>query len=906
MDTESIVRMALVALSPERVPTEEEIRDTVGRLAAAWNLDEATQADAIKRIQARSLVKMDIGFALVDKHVPWVDRRRPDIDPFYSERFKEHLQREGWPGAVVTALDRSAEKIVDLLGDPAEMDTWKRRGLVMGDVQSGKTATYSALICKAADAGYRLIILLTGTIENLRRQTQERLDAGFVGIDSSEALKRNRRDLRIGVGLVDGRRQATVFTSSAADFRQATVNSLGLRLDSQNEPVLVVIKKHTRILQNLKEWIEQRNPGIDIPVLMIDDEADNASINTADENRDPTKVNAGLRELLSLFRRTTYVGFTATPFANIFVNPDSKEEMLGDDLFPRDFIYTLDAPSNYFGPLRIFSDESKQSPWLRPIDDVEEAIPSKHKSDFQVPCLPKSLLHAVCAFLVTNAIRDLRNEGPTHRSMLVNVSHYTRVQDQIEDLLHVELEGFRKAIRAHAAWEPEKALQDGRIRALYDAWCAEFSDCGFDWPVVQGALRTAVLPVTTIAVNRRTGPTALDYRPHKEAGLRVIAVGGNSLSRGLTLEGLVVSYFRRSTKMYDTLLQMGRWFGYRPGYEDLCRIWLPQSSIDWYGHISDATEELRSELRWMHRMGRTPSDFGLAVRMSPDSLLVTARNKMRSAKEITRVISVSGESFESVELPTSGRVLRDNWEVARDFVAESAALPGVVELQAQAPRLLRGVPRAAVANLLQAFQVPSTEFRFQPDAIAGLLRSLPPDVLDRWDVAIPSGDADPITIGGWQTKLQWRSVTQDQSGAFVVSGNKRRVGSRGVEKAGLNDTELRRAEQLALSAEVAVAERLGKPARTLAELNIADRFYRASRSRPLLLVHLLQPRGEAAADLPTVPDGAVVALGLSLPHLDSNVGTTLARYKANLVKYRERHADELDAGDDDEFDEDES
>src|SRR6266542_2798410 len=343
--TERVVSMALVALPGDRVPTEDEIREIVDRLAAAFAVGAPERTQILQKVMARRLVKMDTGFALFERHVPWVNARRPRIDPFYWSRFKLMLQKEWAPG-VITGLDRSTDEILDLLGNPEEADTWKRRGLVMGDVQSGKTATYSALICKAADAGYRFIVLLTGTIENLRRQTQERLDTGFVGFDSSELLKRNARNLRVGVGLLDGRRQATVFTSSSTDFRVATLDALGLSLDALKEPALVVIKKHTRILANLRDWVSGYNIGgqsgdIDIPMLMIDDEADNASINTNDPDRDPTAVNAGIREVLGLFRRTTYVGFTATPFANIFVNPDSKEEMLGDDLFPRDFIYTL-------------------------------------------------------------------------------------------------------------------------------------------------------------------------------------------------------------------------------------------------------------------------------------------------------------------------------------------------------------------------------------------------------------------------------------------------------------------------------------------------------------------------------------------------------------------------------------
>jgi hypothetical protein len=397
---ENLVNMAQVLLPTDQVPTEEKIREIVGRLGPIAGATEEQQRLAVTELVAQRLVRMDHGFALVDHHVPWVNSRRGEIQPFYWNRLRSLRQREGWPAGVLRGLDRSTDDVLDLLGNPAEQGNWKRRGLVMGDVQSGKTGTYSALICKAADAGYRFIVLLTGTIENLRRQTQERLDEAFVGRVSSELLKRNKRDIRVGVGKVDGRRNAVVFTSNASDFRAATADAVGVGLDALNEPALVVIKKHAKILANLRDWVRANNlhasrDALDTPMLLIDDEADNASINVNDVDAEPTRVNAGIREVLQLFRRSTYVGFTATPFANIFVNPDGENEMLGDDLFPRDFIYTLQAPTNYFGPRRVFASDTTRSPFLRTLVDVEPVLPARHKATHVVTSLPDSLVDAL-------------------------------------------------------------------------------------------------------------------------------------------------------------------------------------------------------------------------------------------------------------------------------------------------------------------------------------------------------------------------------------------------------------------------------------------------------------------------------------------------------------------------------
>lgn len=902
-DADKIVSMALLALPDDCVPTEDQVREVVDRLVSVFPVDAQVREAVLRRVLARRLVRMDAGFAIAENHVPWVNARRPRIDPFYWSRFKLLQQREWAPG-VITGLDRATDEILDLLGNPDEADTWKRRGLVMGDVQSGKTAAYSALICKAADAGYRFVVLLTGTIENLRRQTQERLDTGFVGFDSSEQLKRNGRNLRVGVGLLDGRRQATVFTSSSTDFRVATLETLGLSLDALKEPALVVIKKHTRILDNLHDWICNYNEGgqpggIDIPMLMIDDEADNASINTNDSENDPTRVNERIRKILGLFRRTTYVGFTATPFANIFVNPESKEEMLGDDLFPRDFIYTLQAPTNYFGPRRIFLEDAGSGLHLRPIVDIEGALPSRHRANQEVSELPPTLLEALRAFLVANAIRDLRGELKTHRSMLVNVSQFTKVQDRVEELIRAELEQIQTAVRSFSALPADKALHNNRIRDLHDTWMREYPACAIDWATIQRALNEAVLPVTTKAVNQRTGPRALDYRAHKDSGLRIVAVGGNSLSRGLTLEGLMVSYFRRSTQMYDTLLQMGRWFGYRPGYEDLCRVWLPPNAIDWYGHISDTTEELRSELKRMYRMGKTPKDFGLAVRAHPDSLLVTARNKMRTATEVTRLVSLGGRSFESVELPSSEMDLAKNYQQVLKFVRTLTSRVGHGEIEF-GQRLVRGATRVEVAGLLRAFRLPPTEFRFQPDGIADLLENLAGDTLNNWDVAFPAGDGNAVDFAGIHINLQARAMRrEDPPGVLVVSGRNRRVGSRGVERAGLTANQIDAAMVAARTAANANAAADGLPPPE--KVNVSDGFYRAQRTKPLLIIHLLE--GKPADDLTKIPklqDAELVAIGLSFPPLENEPAAKDVKYRVNLVRARELFATAIDPGDDDE------
>ena len=893
MSSESVKQLestVLAALSQEVQTTEDVLVGLVKAFGKVLNVSAEDQDIVLKSVMARQAITMDTGIALIAAdHRPWLKARKSSIEPYYWDRYFKLLERQRWPRQVLLTLDRTTDEILDLFGNPLEPGRWARRGLVMGDVQSGKTGTYAGLVCKAGDAGYRLVILLSGTLENLRRQTQERMDAGFVGFDSSGELKRQRQGKRVGVGLIDQRKQATVFTSRTSDFSVKTVQSLGLTMSSLKDPALVVVKKNSRILKNLEEWLRDFNAGTDgkinLPILLVDDEADNASINTREAGLDPTAINQRIRSILSLFTQSTYVGFTATPFANIFVDPDTQDEMLGDDLFPRDFIYALDPPTNYFGPRTLFQGDEEDSPFLREIADTAESLPLVHRKEFQPPELPESLRNALSAYLVGNAIRDLRNEGPTHRSMLVNVSRFTAVQNFIEQMIHDELATVQNDVRNFAGLTPAEALRSPRLARLNELWKVEYSNCGFTWEQIQAALPDAVLPVETRAVNQTTGARHLDFRMYDETGLRVIAVGGNSLSRGLTLEGLFISYFHRNSKMYDTLLQMGRWFGYRDGYRDLCRIWLTQDAMDWYAHISEASTELRNEIRRMRDLNLTPADFGLQVRAHPDSLIVTARNKMRASREIVRVLSVSGQGFESVELPLQSR--GPNWNLIREFVGRLEAAGCAKRHSTKANCMYCNVSHKEVSRFVSEFKGAETDIRFQPQQLAELIGEATDSKLLLWDVVIPNGSSDRVeSVTGNQIRLQKRRV-DERNQALIVSGSKRRVGSRGIEAEGVPDDVVRRVKERA----------------EIEQRQVSDHDYRSVRPRPLLLLHILDaqrvtargPTGRPIAMEPIFESGPpLTAIGLSFPEFADSGSEKRVTYRANLVKLRELFETEVD------------
>jgi hypothetical protein len=877
-----IERMVIVSLPNYRPPTEEEVRDLAERLRLAFPVSDEEFEALIKRLHAKVSITMDTGIALVAEHRPWLSARKPTIDPFYWERFQQLLMKKDWPPNVVATLDRVTDHILDLLGNPLQEGSWGRRGLVVGDVQSGKTATYTGLCCKAGDAGYRLVILLTGTLESLRRQTQERLDEGFVGLDSSGELTAIRTSRAVGVGLIDPRKAAGVFTSRDKDFNKTLLNALGFRLDIFQNPVLVVVKKNKRVLENLEKWLSEFNAGpnkkIDAPVLVIDDEADSASVNTRPTNEDPTAINRRIRSLLRLFTHSSYVGFTATPFANVFIDPETEDEMLGSDLFPRDFIYSLEAPSNYLGPQAVFGNEPTVAP-LREIDDADVAFPDAHKATLLVESLPPSLEDAARTFLLSTTIRDLRGEGPSHRSMLVNVSRFTAVQDQVAMLLYTWLSQVQQDIRNYSQLPPGEALRNESLMALHATWHKEFSDREFAWPVVQAALVNGTLPVVIQAVNQRTGAASLDYAKHRENGLRVIAVGGNSLSRGLTLEGLSTSYFFRNSQMYDTLLQMGRWFGYRDGYDDLCRVWLTDDAMHWYAHITMATDELRAEFRRMRQQDRTPKDFGLKVRAHPDSLIVTAQNKMRQSKLVERVISISGESLETPRLKTNENVLRANKITVERFLdGLRAGGRRVGESRLHNP-FWRAVPKEHVVGLLRGFDVHPMNISFQARDLAAFLEGTTEERLQEWDVVLPQGEGDGRDLGGVRLRRNKRKVTSHE-GSILVSGRSARVGSRGIEREGLSEEQIRTVTDAYKQDE----KNRGK--------SVPDHKYREQRERPLLLIHLIEPSIDDG-DEKKLPDD-LIALGLSFPRFNDADVAKRVTYRVNLVEYNAMVEHEID------------
>lgn len=594
---------------------------------------------------------------------PWYDDERRSAHDFYWRAYRRVLEAKGWDAEALATLDRSTNEIVQRLADPSATKGYQTKGLVVGHVQSGKTANFTGIIAKAIDAGYRLIIVLTGTIELLRAQTQRRLDMELVGeenildgVDPNDAesirgidyigtgdadwfagkflkhgqdvhslpevpsikrlttVDRDYRKLRLGKDALDFRRTGELRDTGKPVYAPENIYSVDARL--------AVMKKNKTSLQNLLHDLKNiRADGKEIPALIIDDEADQASVNTvnprskkevAAEAKKRSAINKLISDLLKELPRAQYVGYTATPFANVFISPDDSE-----DLFPKDFLVSLQPSSQYMGG-RYFHDlwgldeESKGDPtysneaaFVRNLYADGDVDPAAEEAEIQ---------KATDAFVLSGAIKKWRESVTDftfrHHTMLVHESVRTADQSELA-------ERFR-AVWAHSAYSSPAGM--ARLRELFETDFAFVHDSREAWaslpmperfdelkPYIGEAVDAITAdgdPVVVVNGTKDSDYNAMDFqlRPYWR-----IMVGGAKLSRGFTVEGLTVSYYRRRATAADTLMQMGRWFGYRPGYGDLVRLYIARNVVDGrnksydlydaFTSIIEDEEEFREQLR---------------------------------------------------------------------------------------------------------------------------------------------------------------------------------------------------------------------------------------------------------------------------------------------------------------------
>lgn len=562
-----------------------------------------------------------------------------DWDPEATNRFYWRKQREflmevlakrgdkEQAAQIINSIDFETEHILRNMENPLRPE-FDSRGLVVGYVQSGKTANFTALISKAADAGYRFIIVLAGIHDELRQQTQIRIDRELSGHNNLNLkgdfvewnnFEEPRRWYNLtSAGWLDG--------VETGEFSGRGINKLKDVFLSKERPVIAIIKKNVQIMERLIKWISfsEESDRVNVPVLIIDDEADQASVdgNANKEDTDPAKTNAKIRTIINLFSRTGYVGYTATPFANVFIKHDTEHDELGQDLYPRNFIHSLPEPPGYFGTRRIFYDNS-DSYFVKKISD-----PNLDKNELtDRGNITNDLVSSIYSFLFAIAIRKLRGHQMSPMSMMINVDHRVTKMNRIGEIVTSYM----------AAILPNHYNEINLNKALSDY----LSDCEIlksnlnltnklfnNDIIINEVIEIIKSKEIKVRILNSSNKDKLDYA--KEPSMKVIAIGGNKLSRGLTLDGLSITYYLRESKQFDTLLQMGRWFGYRKGYEDLVRIYTSETLWTQYRDLAIVELEFRANIQEMINDDKKPREFAVGVRQIL-GLLPTAKNRLGAA-----------------------------------------------------------------------------------------------------------------------------------------------------------------------------------------------------------------------------------------------------------------------------------
>lgn len=764
----------------------------------------------------------------------WTDRLLAS-DWYHFDRLISVLRDDNhWGQDQLASVSAESLRVLRHLPDPRQEGIFQGRGLVVGYVQSGKTANYTAVAARAVDAGYRIVIVLSGIHDALRNQTQNRLERELTG-------HQGRR-----LAPAESGQEWIALTTPSDDFSDRDQDK---RILQSPAPFLAVVKKNTAVLQKLDRWLEGAQRYLEhMPVLVIDDEADQASINTkgnrppdpaldettdADDGPKPSLTNGLIRSILGRLPRAAYVAYTATPFANILIDPEAHDREAGADLFPRDFVLQLPRPTGYTGTEELFGASAQGRDVLKniPVEDVSVLRSSRKRTKAEVtlsaasPSIPQSLCDALLAFCIAGAIRKIRGfEGKAH-TMLVHVSHLTSDQEWIAT-----------AIRAQLALWAAAADQGQDLQVLFGPALSALKP-GIDgtWTGVEiahGAERV-LRQIVVLELNSLAGEN-LEY--DEKPGRQIVAVGGNRLSRGLTLEGLTVSYFLRTTAMCDTLLQMARWYGFRRGYEDLIRIWTTDGIARWFSELALVEQSMRDSIVALSRAGRRPDQMAIRLRAHSD-LLLTARNKGRTA--VLRRDSWSGEHPQTVLLPLQEPARLDsNVNLTDRFLAMLKPVES-----SRGGYLARDVSPEVIAAYLRNYQIHEDIVAFRNDLLADwIMERTVAGELTNWTLFVPSTkEGGKVTLGGKTVGLVRRKRVSSDSIGILTDPAHEGVDLRQGPDAYLRDSGSYDAE----------AMRSARPA-----------------TEGLLIIYALDPNYLGLSN-----PAAIIGLALSLPKT-SDAGTT--------------------------------
>ncbi|MEU4395993.1 Z1 domain-containing protein [Kribbella sp. NPDC023855] len=706
-------------------------------------LDSRTPEDAVKALETFRVEDRVIQ-QIIERHEQRVieiremeEPRAVVLDNRYTWYTGPRSQDKCWPALVkqlegsgwkwdpaIESLDAASTRVVSLLSHPREK-LFATRGLVVGYVQSGKTTNFTAVMAKAADRGYKLFIVLAGIHNGLRRQTQKRLVQQLVEQNPTRWTQLTDLD------------RDFVPPANAASFFGRT----------NKTHVLCVVKKNATVLRKFADWLASASDYLaDCPALIIDDEADQATVATK-------SINPLILEILGTLPKSAYVGYTASPFANLLIDPSAE------DLYPKDFVVNLPKPVGHFGTEVLFGRYALDGEDPEDVDDGYDMIRTVPDSDVErvrplkrvdvegfVPEITDALRDAIHYFWLSTAARRVRGTGVPHSTMLVHTS--------VNTVVHQRFRAPLQNLRSELLAELRAGVVSDELRELWEKEITRvpaesFGEQTLEFKALLPEL-AGVVDDCRIIMDNSSSEDRLDY----ESGPVVaIAVGGNTLSRGLTLEGLAVSYFVRAVSAYDTLLQMGRWFGYRDGYADLPRIWMTEELQDWFRHLSTVEAEMRRDIDVYMTEDKNPQTFAVRLRTHP-ALRVTAAAKMKDA--VPAASAYGGQRVQTRYFHLDNDWLLSNQRAADELVKRALATGRLDPPSDEGRHVVRGVHSDDVLKFLSSYQFHEKS----QECDSGLLtkyieKRRKSGALREWNVAVVGNPVDaapgPYTFAGQLT-----------------------------------------------------------------------------------------------------------------------------------------------------------
>lgn len=702
-------------------------------------------------------------------YTPWLQDVRNDIKWEFYDRYEKYLlDYKGWKPKAIADMKKSSDIILDHLANPKNGKLFNKKGLVIGDIQSGKTANYTALINKAIDVGYKIVIVLAGLTKDLRNQTQTRLDSEVLGYQTKTSGKGDT----IGVGLIKQLHiEGLTYADDKKDFGDMKKFFSVHTLDKDVNPIVAIVKKNTSVLDHLNDFITTSqkncysNGKLDIPVLIIDDEVDQASVDTKNSSslESASAINKKIRTILSNLNRYSYVGYTATPFANVFVDPNKE------DIYPKDFILCL--PTNddycgikdYFGVDIVNDDEDvsdHSSDLFVNITDYNDMFLNNTKitSKTDTVAINNSLKKAIQSFIIASSIKKSRGING-YNSMLIHIARFKNpattlrplVSNYIDELYHdfkykydVTIEDFKNFWEKNFKKVSQKRLGDN------------FDD---NWESIKKYLLPTIESVQmNIKVINGDSGDLLDYSTSKSGDY--IVIGGDKLSRGLTLEGLVISYYYRNSKAYDSLLQMGRWFGYRKGWIDVCRVYTTVKFMNDFITVGKVLQKFKLDMQEMYDLHLNPREVGQRIMYSPN-LIPTARNKMKSSTKVK--ISFS-DGLQQV-ITFDRKFINDNLKLTENFIKSLEN----GEVRPNNKVVFRNVKVDKVLDYLRKYKDCSNYYGYGHISIANWIKYIEnlqnQNELNDWTIVINSlktkNDKSKINIGEYTLYKPTRTLRDD-------------------------------------------------------------------------------------------------------------------------------------------------